>query len=149
MRNQPTSLLATLLARVPRYPATLLFCEGLNRRILPHLDRERLRLLWDRPIRVIVSDIAWQFDFTLAPFGFRPNLGAAPRVTFTAPLAVYLALIAQEEDSDTLFFQRRLRVSGDTALGLLIKNTLDALPQEAVPSLFYTFYPRLKRWVTA
>ncbi|WP_459827044.1 ubiquinone anaerobic biosynthesis accessory factor UbiT [Hydrogenophilus islandicus] len=147
MHNRFFQLFSALLGRVPRYPLTLLFCEALNRHLLPHLDRERLSPLLDQPIRINVSDLSWQFDFTLAPFGFRPYMGIAPRLTFSAPLAVYLALIAQEEDSDTLFFQRRLRISGDTAMGLLIKNTLDALPREVVPSLFFSLYPTLKRWV--
>jgi len=33
----------------------------------------------------------------------------------------------RREDPDTLFFTRRLVLEGDTALGLEIKNTLDAL----------------------
>ena len=33
----------------------------------------------------------------------------------------------REEDPDTLFFSRRLMMEGDTELGLVVKNTLDAL----------------------
>ena len=33
----------------------------------------------------------------------------------------------RREDPDTLFFTRRLVLEGDTALGLEIKNALDAL----------------------
>ncbi len=33
----------------------------------------------------------------------------------------------RKEDSDTLFFNRRLVVEGDTELGLVAKNTLDAI----------------------
>jgi predicted lipid carrier protein YhbT len=33
----------------------------------------------------------------------------------------------REEDPDTLFFSRRLIMEGDTELGLVVKNTLDAL----------------------
>jgi predicted lipid carrier protein YhbT len=36
-------------------------------------------------------------------------------------------LAARKEDPDTLFFSRRLVMEGDTELGLLIKNTLDAI----------------------
>ena len=31
------------------------------------------------------------------------------------------------EDADTLFFERRLVMEGDTEFGLLLKNTLDAI----------------------
>jgi predicted lipid carrier protein YhbT len=39
----------------------------------------------------------------------------------------FLALARREEDPDTLFFCRRLSMEGDTELGLLVKNTLDAI----------------------
>lgn len=38
----------------------------------------------------------------------------------------FMLLAARREDADTLFFQRRLRMSGDTELGLYLKNFLDA-----------------------
>jgi len=37
-----------------------------------------------------------------------------------------LLLMSRREDPDTLFFQRRLRLEGDTELGLHLKNFLDA-----------------------
>jgi len=45
----------------------------------------------------------------------------------------FLLLIARLEDPDTLFFQRRLEVTGDTAIGLTTRNLLDRLPIEALP----------------
>ena len=44
-----------------------------------------------------------------------------------------LLLAGRLEDADTLFFQRRLELSGDTELGLTARNLLDRLPWEAVP----------------
>lgn len=40
-------------------------------------------------------------------------------------------LARREEDPDTLFFSRRLTLEGDTELGLLVENTLDALDASA------------------
>jgi predicted lipid carrier protein YhbT len=48
-----------------------------------------------------------------------------------AKLADLFRLIRAETDADTLFFQRRLRISGDTELGLIVKNWLDAAPRPA------------------
>ena len=45
----------------------------------------------------------------------------------------FLLLAARLEDPDTLFFQRRLEVTGDTALGLTVRNLLDRLPLETLP----------------
>lgn len=48
----------------------------------------------------------------------------------------FLLLLSRREDPDTLFFQRRLRIEGDTELGLQVKNFLDAWePPAAIRSL--------------
>mgnify|MGYP003410398109 CR=1 FL=1 len=44
-----------------------------------------------------------------------------------------LLLAGRREDADTLFFQRRLVLTGDTELGLTARNVLDRLPWEQVP----------------
>ena len=38
-----------------------------------------------------------------------------------------MLLARRQEDPDTLFFSRRLSMEGDTELGLLVKNTIDAI----------------------
>lgn len=48
-----------------------------------------------------------------------------------ATLADFFCLLRGEVDADTLFFQRRLQISGDTELGLIVKNWLDALERPA------------------
>jgi O2-independent ubiquinone biosynthesis accessory factor UbiT len=45
----------------------------------------------------------------------------------------FLLLIAGREDPDTLFFQRRLRMSGDTALGVHLKNFLASVDLDSLP----------------
>ena len=42
------------------------------------------------------------------------------------------AISQRGEDPDTLFFSRRLVMEGDTELGLLVKNTLDALDMDVL-----------------
>ncbi|MNN64209.1 hypothetical protein D3C81_1796400 [compost metagenome] len=42
-------------------------------------------------------------------------------------------LASRQQDADTLFFQRRLTLIGDTELGLTLRNLLDRLPWEALP----------------
>ena len=44
-----------------------------------------------------------------------------------------LLLAARLEDADTLFFQRRLVLTGDTELGLAARNLLEGLPWEQLP----------------
>ncbi|HNM65287.1 MAG TPA: SCP2 sterol-binding domain-containing protein, partial [Accumulibacter sp.] len=44
-----------------------------------------------------------------------------------------LQLLARQEDPDTLFFNRELSIVGDTELGLLVKNMLDAIDWPRLP----------------
>lgn len=44
-----------------------------------------------------------------------------------------LLLASRLEDADTLFFHRRLVLTGDTELGLHLRNVLDRMPWESVP----------------
>ncbi len=48
-----------------------------------------------------------------------------PDVTFSATLDAFVLLASQKVDPDTLFFNRSLQISGDTELGLEIKNLID------------------------
>ena len=45
----------------------------------------------------------------------------------------FLLLLGRMEDPDTLFFQRRLQVSGDTTIGLTTRNLLDRLCWDELP----------------
>jgi len=45
----------------------------------------------------------------------------------------FLLLISRTEDADTLFFQRRLKMQGDTELGLYLKNFLDGVDTDSLP----------------
>ncbi|SNB73692.1 SCP-2 sterol transfer family protein [Kingella negevensis] len=36
-------------------------------------------------------------------------------------------MMTREEDPDTLFFNRKLQIEGDTELGLITKNLLDCV----------------------
>jgi predicted lipid carrier protein YhbT len=56
----------------------------------------------------------------------------APDLSITGTLHAFLLLAARREDSDTLFFQRQLRMEGDTELGLEVKNFLDGLDVDSL-----------------
>jgi predicted lipid carrier protein YhbT len=58
-----------------------------------------------------------------------------PDLSFSANLSAFLQLLARQEDPDTLFFNRELSIVGDTELGLVIKNMLDAVELPQLPSL--------------
>jgi predicted lipid carrier protein YhbT len=45
----------------------------------------------------------------------------------------FLLLATRQADPDTLFFQRRIRIEGDTELGLGVKNTMDSMDWDDLP----------------
>lgn len=59
-----------------------------------------------------------------------------PDVSIRGSAYDLLLLVSQREDADTLFFQRRLRLEGDTELGLHLKNFLDGWEAPAVVRWF-------------
>jgi len=59
--------------------------------------------------------------------------GATAESTVRGTATDLLLLASRLEDADTLFFQRRLQLTGDVELGLTVRNLLDQLPWEAMP----------------
>ncbi|MBL4940773.1 MAG: SCP2 sterol-binding domain-containing protein [Colwellia sp.] len=55
-------------------------------------------------------------------------------VSFSATGDDLLLIAGRKQDPDTLFFQRRLKIEGDTELGLAVKNLIDAIDTEQLPS---------------
>ena len=47
----------------------------------------------------------------------------------------FLKLANREQDPDTLFFQRRLLIEGNTELGLAVKNLLDSIDWDDLPQM--------------
>ena len=58
---------------------------------------------------------------------------AMPDACVRGTLTDLLQLASRSEDADTLFFQRRLTLTGDVELGLRVRNLLDQLPWEQIP----------------
>jgi len=54
-------------------------------------------------------------------------------LTIEGTVYTFLLLATRKEDADTLFFRRQLKTSGDTELGLHVKNLLDGLELETLP----------------
>jgi len=126
---QPLPLLvANLGRRLPAYPGSLLCVAALNLVLRPHLPHDVRASLRGRPLRVRVSDAGVAFDFCWKESAFAAlPAGGQVDLEIAACARDFLALARREQDPDTLFFARRLSMEGDTELGLLVKNTLDAL----------------------
>ena len=120
--------LARLGERLPQTPPTLALIAGLNLALNRMIPREPLEPLLGKRFAIRVLDAGLTLRFAYGSRGFKPIFdSAAPDLTISARSRDFIALMAREEDPDTLFFSRRLLMEGDTDLGLLVKNTLDGI----------------------
>lgn len=124
--------LAKMLALLPAYPGSLLFAAGLNLALAKHLPADAQALLEGKRLRISVLDLQLCFDFQWRAGSFSAcrdvgNIAGNIDLTLGASAHDFMLLAQRKEDPDTLFFSRRLQMEGDTELGLLVKNTLDAI----------------------
>lgn len=120
-----------LIARLPTQPPSLVFSLLANRLLWPALKGLDSQPLIGRRYAIRVKDLGLGFRFTVTPRGFSPDSGT-PELTISASARDFLLLLSRREDPDTLFFSRRLVSEGDTELGLVVKNLLDALDPDVV-----------------
>jgi predicted lipid carrier protein YhbT len=120
--------MGSLLSRLPAYPGSLLFVTGLNLALSKLLAPDVTQMLVGKKLRLRVTDAQWTFDFAWlnGRFAACQNPGEAD-LTISASAYDFVLLARRQEDPDTLFFSRRLAMEGDTELGLLVKNTIDAI----------------------
>ena len=120
--------LGFLLSRLPAYPGSVLLATALNVGLAQQLPADVRQLLLHRRLRIHVRDARLTFDFAWSGDRFAALPPQQPAdLAITASGHDFLLLARRQEDPDTLFFNRRLSMEGDTELGLVVKNTLDAL----------------------
>lgn len=122
----PTSL-ARLIARLPAWPPSAAFAAACNRAAWPTLAELDWSAAYGKRFCVHVKDVGLSMYLSVAPDGLKAEKTGPVDVTFTATAEDYARLSLRLEDPDTLFFNRRLRIEGDTDLGLTLKNLLDAV----------------------
>ena len=112
---------------LPSYPPSLLFSQGLNLALGRIIKPELLEPLHGKLVSIRVIDVGISLFFTIDKTGFVACQGdKTPDLEISATAYDFILLGTRREDPDTLFFSRRLVVEGETELGLLAKNTLDA-----------------------
>jgi predicted lipid carrier protein YhbT len=128
------------LGRIPESVHSRLLCETLNRVLAPELGDGELDFLERRCLAIQIPELNARFRITLKDARLHPATHLMPELTLRGGVREFLQLALREEDPDTLFFQRRLHLDGESELGLLVKNFLDALevderrlPQWAAP----------------
>lgn len=106
----------------------------LNRALAQPLADGRFDFLFGHSVTIALTDGAWSMSLTSSEAGVLQVTGTQGAETRISASALdFLGLIAGHIDPDTLFFQRRLCMEGNVALGLSVKNTLDGVDRTAFP----------------
>jgi predicted lipid carrier protein YhbT len=100
----------------------------LDRVLLSRLPADARASLRGREVELEISDFGLRVRLQLNDCGFTPAPDHGPAaVRIVAPLSSHWRLLRGEVDPDQLFFERALVIEGDTELGLVLKNSLDAI----------------------
>lgn len=137
---------ATLVQQAPsflRFPVKLVpaslqqkaMLEALKRVFHEALDDGEFEFLEGRWLEVHVRDIDFKsyISFDHDKLVVRSDI-ETPDVRFSGNLNDLVLIAARKEDPDTLFFQRRLLIEGDTELGLEVKNLMDSVDLDSLPT---------------
>ena len=129
---RPTQPLPGWMARIGRHlpalPPRLILVQTLNQMLRRGLLPADMTQFAGRHFQLDVLDLGISIRFSADTQRFTAeNYPGAPDLRLAANSADYLRMILREEDPDTLFFNRKLQIEGDTALGLATKNLLDCV----------------------
>lgn len=128
----PPRRVAPVLRAVPPSVQRRLLERAMAKVLAGPLAGGALEFMDGRRLGIEVSDLGLRWVVELQ--GTRLVVVDTPaEATVRGTVTDLLLLAGRLEDADTLFFQRRLVLTGDTELGLTARNLLDRLPWERVP----------------
>jgi len=144
----PPARLVPLLQPLPPAPLAPLVARILEAALAEPAARGWLAELEGRAVCIHVRDLGLRW--TVRACGTRLRVGPEqPEATVSASGADLLLLAARLEDADTLFFERRLTLTGDTELGLTVRNLLDRVDWARVPLALRILLNRMARLADA
>ncbi|HEM8612385.1 TPA: SCP2 domain-containing protein [Citrobacter amalonaticus] len=108
-----------------------------------------LEFLEGRWLSITVRDIGLKWYTSVENDKLIVCEDAQADVSFSADASDLLMIAARKQDPDTLFFQRRLVIEGDTELGLYVKNLMDAIDLEQMPKALRVMLLQLADFVEA
>lgn len=117
------------LTRFTPAPVMELFLNaGVNHLLKKELQQNELDFLNGQVARVEITDLDFNFSFTLINQKLVITVPAqSGNATLRSDQESMLKILHGEVDPDTLFFRRKLLITGDTELGLYIKNMIDTI----------------------
>jgi len=127
----PTPLSLPLRA-IPSFVHNKALVIMLNRIFHNDLKEGELDFLQDKIVHITIEDAGIAYCFTLNNDRLIPgDKNQTPDLLLKGTIYDYLLLASRREDTDALFFSRRLHMQGDTELGLYVKNFLDGLDMDS------------------
>lgn len=119
------------LKMLPPFVHNRALVTSLNRVFNKELIDGELDFLQGKIIHIMIDDADLEYRFTLGTDRLiAADNTSPPDLVLQGTFYNYLLLASRKEDSDTLFFTRRLRMQGDTELGLYVKNFLDGVDMD-------------------
>lgn len=120
------------LKMLPAFIHNKILVTTLNRMFKDEIKQGELDFLQGKIINISIEDAGIEYSFTL----INDRLAAADKndsadLILQGTVYNYLLLASRQEDTDTLFFSRRLHMQGDTELGLYVKNFLDGMDMDS------------------
>lgn len=129
-------LLSLPLKIIPETIHSKVLAVALNRIFSNELENNELEFLRDRSVAIEVCDLGLTYRLTLYKNKLKEdNTHNKNHLTVRGSLYDFISLVSQQEDPDTLVFQRRLIMEGDTELGLELKNYLDSIDIDSLELL--------------
>ena len=123
-----TTRLRPVVQRLPMQPPTFALTLALNRWLLPRIPKDSRAALSNRTVQVNVIDLGLNLQMQLQASGFvLAPAGSMVELRIAAASQTFWRLMRGTDDADRLFFERALVMEGDTELGLILKNTIDAI----------------------
>ena len=117
---------------LPSFVHNKVLVTALNRMFTKELKEGELDFLQEKIIHISIEDAGIDYRFTLENNKLvAADKGSSPDLVLQGTLYNYLLLASRQEDTDTLFFSRRLHMQGDTELGLYVKNFLDGMDMDS------------------
>jgi predicted lipid carrier protein YhbT len=140
--NLMPKILKPSLRLVPYTLQKSLLLAALHSVFKEPIEEGGFEFLQDKWLRISISDLTlnWWLSFDKNKLVMAQKKEVINEdVSFTASGDDLILIAGRKQDPDTLFFQRRLKIEGDTELGLEVKNLIDAIDIEQLPSTVHKF----------
>ncbi len=140
--NTIPNILRPTLALIPTKLQKKLILPALHSVFNEAINEGDFDFLEGKWLKISITDLNlnWLISFTDNQLIMADNNNTIKEdVSFSASGDDLLLIAGRKQDPDTLFFQRRLKIEGDTELGLEVKNLIDALELDQLPKSIHKF----------